>query len=91
MENSERVKALFKKLYDAHRWSQSHPAIAYPDQYKAVCDAVEGWCDKFESMGYDRRFALCIFTFGTDYQIAYDIYCKVEDAETTQLTTYDQL
>lgn len=75
---NDKVKQIFQNLYDAHRWSLTHPAISFPNEYKLVCEKVDAWCDEFEAMGYDRRFALCIFTFGTDYRIAYDIYCNGE-------------
>lgn len=74
VQNHQKVKELFKKLYDAHRFVQTHEPIDYPEQYKTVVDAVEGWCDELERLGVNRTFSLCIFTFGTDYQICYDIY-----------------
>lgn len=74
MESETRVKELFKKLYDAHRWTESHPAIDYHEQYKTVVGAVEGWCDELEGLGVIRIFSMCIFTFGSDWQICYNIY-----------------
>lgn len=80
----ERVKELFKKLYDAHRYCESHPAIEYPDQYKAVVGAVEGWYDELEGLGVQREFSMCIYAFGSDWEICYRIY--VEPNKPAQLT-----
>ena len=73
-----RIKALFKKLYDANRWTSAHPAIEYSEQFKTVVDAVEDWCDELELLGVNRTFSMCIYTFGTDYQICYDMIINSE-------------
>lgn len=72
-EQLEQIKVLFKKLYDAHRYTQAHPAIENPEQFKKVVDAVDDWCDELEALGVNRIFSMCIYTFGTDYQICYDM------------------
>ena len=64
----ESVKELFKKLYDAHRWTEAHPV---DDRYSAVVAAVEGWCDELEALGVNRTFSMCIYTFGADWEICY--------------------
>lgn len=72
-EEMEKIKGLFKKLWDAHRWTLAHDAINHAEQYKAVVNAVEGWCDELEALNINRTFSMCIYTFGTDYRICYDM------------------
>ena len=73
-EQMERIKMLFKKFYDAHRWVEAHPAIEYPDKHRdVIVPAVEGWCDELEAMGINRVFSMCLFVFGSDWQIQYNM------------------
>jgi len=74
-EQRERIKELFKKLYDAHRWVEGHPAIDNYEKHRdVIVPAVEGWCDELETLGVTQReFSMCIFTFGTDWQVCFDM------------------
>ena len=78
-EDMERIKMLFKKLYDAYRFVDSHPAIDYPEQFKAVISAVDGWVEELEALGVNKLYSLCIYTFGSDYQIAYNLLRNQEN------------
>jgi hypothetical protein len=87
-EQLEQIKVLFKKLYDAHRWVESHPAIEYPDKHRdVIVPAVEGWCDELELLGINRTFSMCIYSFGTDWQICY----QMVNGEVQGLTIPDSL
>lgn len=73
-EQLEAIKVLFKRLYDAHRWTLSHEAIEYPEQYKTLVGAVDGWVDElFDKFNINKQFSMCIYTFGTDYRVCYQM------------------
>ena len=80
-EQLARKKTLFKKLYDAHRWVESHPVIEYPDKHRdVIVPAVEGWCDELETLGVtERKFSMCIFVFGSDWKICFDMVRNAEE------------
>ena len=72
-EDLAKIKTLFEKLYNAHRYTQAHPAIDDVERFKKVVVAVEGWCDELETLGVIRQFSMCIYTFGSDWKICYQM------------------
>lgn len=71
MDDLNKIKELFKKLYAAVGWARLHPQDGEPELWQErVLPLLDKYYDELEKLGVPREFSMCLFCFGIDYLTA---------------------
>ena len=64
-DNLLEIKSLFKKLASASVWCQSHQQTEQSERL------IEGYYETLERLGVWKEFAVAVFVFGINSEVAY--------------------